>query len=92
MVNPGLGHHHRAFYGDGVRIEHAIHGPLFYLCNRKDCDWESERCEDCDSPYDDVYWLDQDLWDLIHERSPAGTLCPSCAVRRAMKQVGGGRW
>ena len=43
-----------------------------------------EHCDDCGRAYSDVYWLDDDLWMLLHERAPAGLLCPSCVVRRAL--------
>jgi hypothetical protein len=46
-----------------------------------------ERCDDCGNRYDDVYWIDDDLWALIHERAPAGLLCPSCAVRRGVTAI-----
>ncbi len=45
---------------------------------------EGEHCDDCGSAYSDVYRVDEDLWALLHERAPAGLLCPSCLVRRAL--------
>lgn len=44
----------------------------------------SETCNDCHQPYADVYWIDDELWARLHERAPAGLLCPSCLVRRAL--------
>ena len=44
----------------------------------------AEHCDDCGRAYEDVYWLDDDLWALLHERAPGGLLCPSCVVRRAL--------
>jgi hypothetical protein len=46
---------------------------------------DSERCEDCGSFYDVTYHIPDEVWALIHERAPAGLLCPFCAHIRARK-------
>ncbi len=43
---------------------------------------ECEHCDECGRAYCDVYDLPDALWALIHERAPAGLLCPTCALRR----------
>jgi hypothetical protein len=64
-----------------VELEREVYPELIVRTN------EGEHCDDCGNQYEDVYWIDDDLWALLHERAPAGLLCPSCAIRRALHRA-----
>ncbi len=50
---------------------------------------DGEKCNDCGKIYLDVYATPDDVWKQIHERAPAGLLCPTCAwIRFTIKAQG----
>ncbi len=46
---------------------------------------EGEKCDQCDRHYLDVYSVPDGVWALIHDRAPAGLLCPTCALDRVAR-------
>lgn len=46
---------------------------------------EHEHCDACGRGYEHVYHVPDWMWAKLHERAPAGLLCPCCAVMRAYR-------